>query len=299
MTIAMTPRRRRRRGTAPGSAAAGVAVAPPAAPLPAPPRRASASLVAGARRRRRAGGGQRPDRSRRRPCLRRRGRDGTARPRTVVRAAAGDSLWSIAERHHGDVSLTRYVDALIDLNGGTRHRRRPARPPAVTRRLGSRWRQYPRPVHCPVCHADDTKVVDSRLAEEGAAVRRRRHCLVVRPPLHHVRAGRRGAARRRQVRRPAASRSTGPRSSPASSPRRRAATSTPAVVEQIAEADRGRRAPAGLGGHQRPDRPRRARPPAHARRGRLPALRQRLQELRRRRRLPPRDRAAHQGAPRR
>jgi len=32
-------------------------------------------------------------------------------------------------------------------------------------------------VHCPVCHADDTKVVDSRLAEEGSAVRRRRHCL--------------------------------------------------------------------------------------------------------------------------
>jgi len=31
-------------------------------------------------------------------------------------------------------------------------------------------------VHCPVCHADDTKVVDSRLAEEGAAVRRRRQC---------------------------------------------------------------------------------------------------------------------------
>ena len=28
-----------------------------------------------------------------------------------------------------------------------------------------------------MCHADDTKVVDSRLAEEGAAVRRRRHCL--------------------------------------------------------------------------------------------------------------------------
>ena len=35
---------------------------------------------------------------------------------------------------------------------------------------------YPRPVHCPVCHADDTKVVDSRLAAEGSAVRRRRHC---------------------------------------------------------------------------------------------------------------------------
>ena len=31
-------------------------------------------------------------------------------------------------------------------------------------------------VHCPICHADDTKVVDSRLAAEGAAVRRRRRC---------------------------------------------------------------------------------------------------------------------------
>lgn len=38
-------------------------------------------------------------------------------------------------------------------------------------------RQYPHRVHCPVCDADDTKVVDSRLAEEGAAVRRRRQCL--------------------------------------------------------------------------------------------------------------------------
>lgn len=32
-------------------------------------------------------------------------------------------------------------------------------------------------MHCPVCHADDTKVVDSRLAHEGSAVRRRRQCL--------------------------------------------------------------------------------------------------------------------------
>lgn len=32
-------------------------------------------------------------------------------------------------------------------------------------------------MHCPSCHTDDTKVVDSRLAEEGAAVRRRRQCL--------------------------------------------------------------------------------------------------------------------------
>ena len=32
-------------------------------------------------------------------------------------------------------------------------------------------------MHCPACHADDTKVVDSRLAQEGASVRRRRQCL--------------------------------------------------------------------------------------------------------------------------
>ncbi len=32
-------------------------------------------------------------------------------------------------------------------------------------------------MHCPTCRADDTKVVDSRLAHEGAAVRRRRQCL--------------------------------------------------------------------------------------------------------------------------
>lgn len=33
-------------------------------------------------------------------------------------------------------------------------------------------------VFCPSCRADDTKVVDSRLAEEGAAIRRRRQCLM-------------------------------------------------------------------------------------------------------------------------
>ena len=30
---------------------------------------------------------------------------------------------------------------------------------------------------CPSCLADDTKVVDSRIAEEGTAIRRRRECL--------------------------------------------------------------------------------------------------------------------------
>jgi transcriptional repressor NrdR len=31
-------------------------------------------------------------------------------------------------------------------------------------------------VHCPVCKHDDTKVIDSRSADDGAAIRRRRSC---------------------------------------------------------------------------------------------------------------------------
>ena len=31
-------------------------------------------------------------------------------------------------------------------------------------------------MHCPFCSADDTKVIDSRLVDEGDAVRRRREC---------------------------------------------------------------------------------------------------------------------------
>jgi transcriptional repressor NrdR len=32
-------------------------------------------------------------------------------------------------------------------------------------------------MRCPKCHADDTKVIDSREAEDGAAIRRRRSCV--------------------------------------------------------------------------------------------------------------------------
>lgn len=32
-------------------------------------------------------------------------------------------------------------------------------------------------MHCPFCGAEDTKVIDSRLASEGSSVRRRRECL--------------------------------------------------------------------------------------------------------------------------
>lgn len=44
---------------------------------------------------------------------------GTATAPRSVRAQPGDSLWSIAEANHGSVDLTRYLDKLIDLNGGT------------------------------------------------------------------------------------------------------------------------------------------------------------------------------------
>ncbi len=39
--------------------------------------------------------------------------------RTVHVAEPGDTLWSIADRYRGDVDRGRFVDRLIDLNGGT------------------------------------------------------------------------------------------------------------------------------------------------------------------------------------
>ena len=38
--------------------------------------------------------------------------------RSTVIARPGDSLWSIAREHHGAVSIVRYVDKLVSLNGG-------------------------------------------------------------------------------------------------------------------------------------------------------------------------------------
>ncbi len=34
-------------------------------------------------------------------------------------AQSGDTLWSIAEQYRGEVGQARFVDALIDVNGGT------------------------------------------------------------------------------------------------------------------------------------------------------------------------------------
>ena len=35
-------------------------------------------------------------------------------------AQPGDTLWTIADRYRGEVGHVRFVDALVDLNGGTR-----------------------------------------------------------------------------------------------------------------------------------------------------------------------------------
>lgn len=43
---------------------------------------------------------------------------GPAPPHRSIKAHPGDTLWSIAERHRGDVPIQRFVDALVDLNGG-------------------------------------------------------------------------------------------------------------------------------------------------------------------------------------
>jgi len=46
--------------------------------------------------------------------------DATASPIVRIHVAQpGDSLWSIAGQYRGDVAQGRYVDALIDANGGT------------------------------------------------------------------------------------------------------------------------------------------------------------------------------------
>jgi nucleoid-associated protein YgaU len=43
------------------------------------------------------------------------------RPATanVYLVRAGDTLWSIGERYHGDTPLVDYVDSLVEANGGT------------------------------------------------------------------------------------------------------------------------------------------------------------------------------------
>ena len=36
----------------------------------------------------------------------------------TITAQPGDTLWSIGRAHHGSVSISRYVDKLVDIDGG-------------------------------------------------------------------------------------------------------------------------------------------------------------------------------------
>ena len=42
-------------------------------------------------------------------------------------------------------------------------------------------------MHCPFCRNPDSRVVDSRAADDGTAIRRRRQCPELRTPVHHRR----------------------------------------------------------------------------------------------------------------
>ena len=44
---------------------------------------------------------------------------GSVPVRSTITAQPGDTLWSIARVHHGEVDVDRYLDRLITLNGGT------------------------------------------------------------------------------------------------------------------------------------------------------------------------------------
>lgn len=41
-----------------------------------------------------------------------------AHARSTITAQSGDTLWSIGRTYRGDVPISRYVDKLVDLNGG-------------------------------------------------------------------------------------------------------------------------------------------------------------------------------------
>ena len=185
----------------------------------------------------------------------------TALDHTIVRP--GDSLWSVAQRLAPGDDPRPVVDALAQarhgepLSAGRDHRvgwvgdrpraDRPRRPGiagraavAAASAIGAHMDRGAAStvahMRCPFCEADDDKVVDSRPADEGAAVRRRRECLTCGrrfttyervdelPLLVVKRSGARRPVRRRE----------GPVRDRAR--RRRGRRSTPAAVDALAVA---------------------------------------------------------------
>ena len=231
-----------------------------------------------------------PRRSRRVRCGRASRRRGS-----VYVVQPGDTLWSIARELDPTGDVRADVDRLADLNGtaalagrptASADRRRQARD--VVRRSSLARR------------AVSDLLERRRQGRRLAGLRRRRRdppparVPRVRPPVHDLRAARRGAARRGEaLRRPRAVRPDEDRRRPA----RRGEVA--AAARRRARGDRRQRsrssssAPGEVSteriGLLVLDRLRDARP------GRLRALRQRLQGVRRRRRLRARAHAAHEG----
>ncbi len=144
-------------------------------------------------------------------------------------------------------------------------------------------------MHCPYCRNTDTRVLDSRVADDGGSIRRRRTCsacerrfttveLMQLTVLKRSGASRAVHPRQGDLRRPEGLQGPPGHRGPARLPRPGRRGRAPA---------RGRRGDPGPRG--RPGDPG---PAARARRGRLPALRQRLPRLRVGRRLRGRDRAS-------
>ena len=100
--------------------------------------------------------------------------------RTIV-VQPGDSLWSLAHELAPERDPRSVVDALVEARGTSTlapgetvtwlENSAPETP--TTRKRP----QYVGHVQCPYCRTNDDKVVDSRLAEDQAAIRRRRECL--------------------------------------------------------------------------------------------------------------------------
>ena len=168
--------------------------------------------------------------SRRRTCLRRREPEPSPPRRTsspVPATRCGRSPGRVPSLRTRRRASATTSTTLVDLNGGASIEVGRATC-CLTADACARPQLGACEYRCPACiaravGADDTKVVDSRLAEEGAAVRRRRAMPVVRLPVHHVRAA-------EAVPLPSSSptgrrsRSTATRSSPVCGRRRRAVT---------------------------------------------------------------------------
>ena len=164
--LASAPRRRRRSavGLVLVMAQAGAALGGPPSPLPSAARHVASTDV-----------------DRRSPA--------TRCGRSRERLAPGDDPRPVVDALAQPATAPRSCRARRSSGTGNARRDRPRRP-GTRRGAGPPWlrsapaamrggpeRRYGGVVRCPYCRANDDKVVDSRPAEEAAAIRRRRECL--------------------------------------------------------------------------------------------------------------------------